>query len=152
MGVSHAAAQVWGAGGHAFGAFADGDVADFTGGYGLMLEAFLTAPHGQVVGYDETMTPPTPLFRADGLSQQAFPFLERIYQGVERYALDLVRCYGPDLLDLPFRSSTATSMLQAFRDGRIRLAPEIMAALSVEDDFCGNGEIPVFRQLSPAGG
>ena len=38
-------------------------------------------------------------------------------------------------------------MLQAVRDRRIRLSPALMAALSVEDDFCGNGEIAVFRHL-----
>ena len=146
MGVSQDAAQVRTGGGHAFGAFADGNVADFTGGYGLMLEAFLTAPHGQVTGYDDAV-PATPLFRHDGLSQDLFPTLERIYDGVEQYALSLIRCWGPDLLDLPFRPEAATAMLQAVRDRRIRLSPELMAALSVEDDFCGNGEIAVFRHL-----
>ncbi len=147
MGVSHDAAQVRAGGGHAFGAFADGNVADFTGGYGLMLEAFLTAPHGQVVGYDDSAVPAKPLFRHDGLSQDVFPTLERIYDGVEEYALTLIRCWGPDLLDLSFRPEAATAMLQAVRDRRIRLSPELMAALSVEDDFCGNGEIAVFRHL-----
>ncbi len=147
MGVSHDASQVRAGGGHAFGAFADGNVADFTGGYGLMLEAFLTAPHGQVVGYDDSALPATPLFRHDGLSQDVFPTLERIYDGVEEYARTLIRCWGPDLLDLPFRPEAATAMLQAVRDRRIRLSPELMAALSVEDDFCGNGEIAVFRHL-----
>ncbi len=147
MGVSHDAAQVRAGGGHAFGAFADGNVADFTGGYGLMLEAFLTAPHGQVTGYDDAAVPATPLFRHDGLSQDVFPTLERIYDGVEHYALALLRCWGPDLLDLPFRPEAATAMLQAVRDRRIRLSPALMAALSVEDDFCGNGEIAVFRHL-----
>ncbi len=147
MGVSHDAAQVRAGGGHAFGAFADGNVADFTGGYGLMLEAFLTAPHGQVTGYDDGAVPAAPLFRHDGLSQRVFPILERIYDGVEEYALSLIRCWGPDLLDLPFRPEAATATLQAVRDRRVRLSPELMAVLSVEDDFCGNGEIAVFRHL-----
>ncbi len=148
MGVSHAAAQVRTGGGHAFGAFADGNVASFTGGYGLMLEAFLTAPHGQVIGYDDGVSPPVPRFRDGGLSQRRFPVLERIYQGAERYALELVACWGPELLELPFQPQAATAMLDAVRTGRLRLAPEVLGALSVEDDFCGNGEIDVFGRLA----
>ena len=144
MGVSHDAAQVRRSGGHAFGAFADGDVASFTGGYGLMIEAFLTAPHGQVTGYDDSATPPAPLFRHDGTAQRLFPTLERMYRGVEDYALELIGCYGPGLLDVAFRPQAATAMLQAVRDGRLRLSPAVGAALSVEDDFCGSGEIAVF--------
>jgi FMN phosphatase YigB (HAD superfamily) len=149
MGVSQDAAQVRAGGGYAFGAFVEGDVGGFTGGYGLMLEAVLTAPHGQVIGYDIATSPPSPLFRHDGVSQRTFAVLERLYDGAEEYALDLLRCYGPDLLDLPFRAEAATAMLQAVRDGRLRLSPDLMAALSVEDDFCGSGEIPVFSQLVP---
>lgn len=144
MGVSEAAAQVRRLGGHAFGAFAEGDVGSFTGGYGLMLEAFLTAPHGQVIGYDEDHAP---VFRHDGQSQKQFATLERLYQGAEAYALTLMRTYGPDLLDLPFRPEAATSMLQAVRDGRLKLSSELVASLAVEDDFCGNGEIAVFSHL-----
>ncbi len=147
MGVSQAASQVRAGGGHAFGAFADGDVESFTGGYGLMLEAFLTAPHGQVIGYDDAVSPPAPRFRHDGLSQRQFPTLERIYAGVERYALELIACWGPELLELPFRPEAATAMLEAVRDGRLRLGPDVLGALSVEDDFCGNGEIDVFGRL-----
>ncbi len=144
MGVSHAATQVSDGGGHAFGAFADGDVADFTGGFGLMLEAFLTAPHGQVIGYDSGSSPPAPVFREDGYSQTVFTALERFYAGAERYALDLLRCWGPDMLDLRYPPDAATAMLAAVRDGRLRLDPALTAVLSVEDDFCGNGEIAVF--------
>jgi hypothetical protein len=144
MGVSEAAAQVRRLGGHAFGAFAEGDVGSFTGGYGLMLEAFLTAPHGQVIGYDQDHAP---VFRHDGQSQKQFATLERMYQGAEAYALTLMRTYGPDLLDLPFRPEVATSMLQAVRDGRLKLSSGLMASLAVEDDFCGNGEIAVFSHL-----
>ncbi|WP_419729136.1 rhamnan synthesis F family protein [Lichenicola sp.] len=147
-GVSAAAQQVRLQGGHAFGAFAQGDVASFTGGYGLMLEAFLTAPHGQVIGYDDSRSPPVPSFRTGGASQLQFAMLERLYQGVEDYALALVRDYGPDLLDLPFSREAATTTLAAVRDGRLRLSPEMMSILAVEDDFCGNGEIPVFSQLA----
>ncbi|MCQ8278948.1 hypothetical protein NFI95_10870 [Acetobacteraceae bacterium KSS8] len=150
MGVSHAAAQVREAGGHAFGAFADGDVADFTGGFGLMLEAFLTAPHGQVVGYDTEATPPAPLFRSVGYSQTVFSQLERFYAGAERYALDMLRCWGADMLDLHYPPSAATAMLAALRNGRLRLDPLLTASLSVEDDFCGNGEIAVFRRNAGA--
>ncbi|MGI4748067.1 MAG: rhamnan synthesis F family protein [Janthinobacterium lividum] len=147
MGVSEAAVQVRRLGGHAFGAFAQGDVGSFTGGYGLMLEAFLTAPHGQVIGYDASHAP---VFRHDGQSQKQFAVLERLYQGAEAYALTLMRTYGPDLLDFPFSPEAATSMLQAVRDGRLRLSSELMAGLAVEDDFCGNGEIPVFSHLGIA--
>ena len=77
--------------------------------------------------------------------------LERIYAGVERYALELIACWGPELLELPFRPEAATAMLGAVRTGRLRLGPAVLGALSVEDDFCGNGEIDVFGQLLSAG-
>ncbi|MCQ8240735.1 rhamnan synthesis F family protein [Rhizosaccharibacter radicis] len=146
MGVSEAAAQLRAGGGHAFGFFADGNVADFTGGYGLMIEAFLTAPHGQVLGYDGPDA--VPRFGPHGQAQQGFAVLERMYAGVERYALELLDAYGPCLMRLPFQPHAATAMLEAFRRRRLVLDPALTAVLSVEDDFCGNGEIPVFAGIA----
>ncbi|MBE7179598.1 MAG: hypothetical protein INR71_00020 [Terriglobus roseus] len=143
MGTSHAASRVYQTGGVALGCFASGDaeLSGFTGTFGLMLEAVLTAPHGQAVGYSLLTGP---IFRDGGISQSSTEILERIYRGMETYALGLIHRWGAGVLQVPFDAGVSTSMMQAVKDGRLLLAPDLTRALSVEDDFCGSGEIPVF--------
>lgn len=148
MAVTASARKVGEEGGHAFGAFAEGDAAACFGGeFGLFLEAVLSAPHGQVVGYTvpkRRRQPSAPLFDADGASQHAFPVLEAIHAGILSHCLDRLATHGLQPEADPF------AMLRRLGEGTIAVPPEIGRALSVEDAFCGNGEIDVLARSARA--
>ncbi|WP_173569637.1 rhamnan synthesis F family protein [Acetobacter conturbans] len=130
-------------GGLAFGLVANGERAvAFRHDWSIFLEAILTAPHGQTIGYDTSTSPPTPVFGPPGLSQQNFPMLSRIIDGAESYLTDLLDSYGPDILPaLQHGADAATLPLAALHSGVLKLAPDIASALFTEDAFCGRGEI-----------
>ncbi|MCH4092137.1 rhamnan synthesis F family protein [Acetobacter sp.] len=138
-------------GGLAFGLLASGERAlAFRHEASIFLEAILTAPHGQVTGYDTSVTPPRPRFASGGLSQQNFPILERIIDGAEAYLTDLLDSYGPSVLQaLQHGEAAALAPLSALQRGAIRLSSEISGALFTEDAFCGRGEISVINEGFP---
>ena len=135
MAVTAAARKVGAEGGHAFGAFAQGEAAaQFGGAFGLFLEAVLSAPHGQVVGYDDAGEP---LFDAGGTSQRAFAVLQRVHDAIRSHCLQRLATHGLQ------PEADPLAMLRRLKAGSVTLAPGIGEALSVEDAFCGNGEIAV---------
>lgn len=135
-------------GGVALGLLAHGAAAkDFQHQFCLAVEAFLTAPHGQTIGYDLSGATPAPLFAPGGRSQEYFPTLQRMFDGVLKYSRDILSSYGPDCLTALFDATpAATAALYAFGKGDITLAPDITAALWLEDSFCGQGEVSITRQ------
>ena len=152
MAVSDAAgkAEAGRAGGYAFSAFARGiPAATFAGECGLPLEAVLSAPHGQVIGYAPPTrgrrgAPASPVFGVPGLAQLHFPTLQRVHDGIQSHCLDRLSAHGLTAAADPL------AMLRRLGRGEISVAPEIRAALMVEDAFCGNGEIDVLaRARSP---
>jgi hypothetical protein len=148
MAVTEAARKTGEEGGYAFGAFAEGgEAAQFGGAFGLFLEAVLSAPHGQVIGYAPTADGggTEPVFDIGGAAQQAFPILQRIHAGIHAYCLGRMAAHGLQPEADPFAT------LRRLGAGAITVAPEIRRALFVEDAFCGNGEIDVLaRAGAPA--
>ncbi|NHO31415.1 rhamnan synthesis F family protein [Acetobacter fallax] len=130
-------------GGTAFGLLASGpDAETFRRQHGLFVEAVLTAPHGQTIGYDTGVTPPRPVFARDSRTTQDFTTLETLFSGISSYCHDIIRSYGPEVLhSLQAVTPASTALLTALSENRLTLAPEIMKALSVEDEFCGRGQI-----------
>ena len=148
MAATDAAHKVGAEGGYAFGAFAEGAAAaSFGGEFGLLLEAMLSAPHGQVIGYTipkrrRHSGRSEPLFDAGGASQREFPMLERLHAGVQAYCLERLATHGLQPLADPFDG------LRRLGAGGIIVPLEVRAALFVEDAFCGNGEIDVPARVS----
>ncbi len=148
MAVTEAARRVEARGGYAFGAFAEGGAAaGFGGAYGLLLEAVLSAPHGQVIGYTQPArrrhaSPAAPLFDTVAEAARGFATLERIHAGILSYCLARLASHGLQPDDDPL------GMLRRFGAGGISVAAEIRQVLSVEDAFCGNGEIDVLARLA----
>ena len=134
--------------GYAFGAFAEGASATrFGGDFGLLLEAVLSAPHGQVTGYaapGDTLPAGAgePVFEAGGASQRAFATLERMHAGIGTYCLGRLATHGLQPEPDPFAG------LRRLGGGAVRLPAEIRQALFVEDAFCGNGEIDVLARVA----
>ena len=148
MATTDAAQRVGEDGGYAFGAFAEGAAATrFGGEFGLLLEAVLSAPHGQVIGYaapggaDEP-DPGEPVFDVGGAAQRAFPTLERIHAGIRAHCLERVATHGLQPDTDPF------APLRRLGEGSVKLSAEIRRALFVEDAFCGNGEIDVLARAA----
>ena len=152
MAASDAAgkAEAGKAGGYAFAAFARGSAAaTFAAECGLPLEAVLSAPHGQVIGYappprGRRRAPASPVFGAPGLAQLHFPTLQRVHDGMQAFCLDRLSTHGL------VAAADPLAMLRRLGRGEISVTSEIRSALMVEDAFCGNGEIDVLARARSA--
>ncbi|NHN83307.1 hypothetical protein GOB93_01460 [Acetobacter musti] len=143
MATEPACAAVEATGGTAFGLLASGPAAEtFRRQHGLFIEAILSAPHGQTIGYDMTSIPPAPVFAPDPRTKQDFIPLEAVFAGITGYCHDIIRTYGTDVLQsLRTSAAASTALLDAFAGNRIDVAPEILKTLAVEDEFCGRGHV-----------
>ncbi|SDA35271.1 Haloacid dehalogenase-like hydrolase [Methylobacterium sp. UNC378MF] len=110
--------------------------------HALAVEAFLTAPHGQVVGYETTGDRIAPLFKADPRSPAEHVILADLHAGAEQYITDTLDLYGPSLLRTDIPLNGAQEFLRMLMEGQIATPSEPMKALGVEDDFCG---LPIHR-------
>jgi FMN phosphatase YigB (HAD superfamily) len=131
---------------HAFGLISSPSRSrnDFISRYGLLLEALLTAPHGQTTGYGSQGRP---IFAAEGKSQSCFHILDEIFNGVLSYCQELIETFGPDVLQtIASAPHASTEMMDAYLNGRLIIPSEVSSALSVEDHFCGNGEIEMKQE------
>lgn len=147
--------QVAEKGGLAFGCFQDAGYRDMRPdgflNYTVLLEALLTAPHGQVTRFtSDADGNPQPDFRAPGLAQQKFAHLEQIFAGVEQYAQDLVAAGGKDILSAVAEGLPPMTLLSRLVfDGLLQIDRTVLDALSLEDQFSGNGEVAIAGRFSP---
>ena len=116
--------------------------------YGLAVEAFLTAPHGQVVDYESTGERIAPLFKADPRTPAEHGILAELHAGAEQYIIDTLDLYGPSLLQADIPSRGPQEFLRLLMQGLIATPSEPMRTLGVEDDFCG---LPIHKVYAGAG-
>ncbi|WP_342110973.1 rhamnan synthesis F family protein [Methylobacterium sp. SI9] len=114
--------------------------------YGLAVEAFLTAPHGQVVGYENAGERIAPLFKTDPRTPAEHAVLAELHAGAEQYVTDTLDLYGPELLQADIPTQGPQEFLRLLMQGLIATPSEPMRTLGVEDDFCG---LPVHRVYAP---
>ncbi len=120
--------------------------------YSMILEAILTAPHGQLLRLERDGAAVRPVFKAPGRSQRRFAPLARIHAGAISFVTDAVSAVGEDALDLELDRDLVQRPLALVAEGRWHIG-ELEELLSVEDDYSGNGEVAVldlFRRLSGA--
>jgi len=115
--------------------------------HGLAVEAFLTAPHGQVVGYEHAGDRIAPLFKTDPRSPAEHAVLAELHAGAEQYIIDTLDLYGVDLLQAEIPSKGPQEFLRLLMQGLIATPSEPMRTLGVEDDFCG---LPVHKVYAAA--
>lgn len=115
--------------------------------YGLAVEAFLTAPHGQVVGYETVGDRIAPLFKADPRTAAEHAVLAELHAGAEQYIIDSLDLYGADLLQAEIPSRGPQEFLRLLMQGQIATPSEPMRMLGVEDDFCG---LPIHKVYAAA--
>jgi hypothetical protein len=116
----------------------------------VLLEALLTAPHGQLARFEKDDSgAAVPVYLVGGNSQAKFSELSIVFEGGVAYCRDLLATAGSDVLTaiLPARRK-AFCALDSVLDGRIRVTSRISEALYLEDHFCGNGEIRGLRRLA----
>lgn len=120
--------------------------------YGLAVEAFLTAPHGQVVGYETAGDRIAPLFKADPRTPTEHAVLAELHAGAEQYIIDTLDLYGADLLQAKIPAKGPQEFLRLLMQGQIATPSEPMRTLGVEDDFCGLPIHRVYATESPTSG
>jgi FMN phosphatase YigB (HAD superfamily) len=128
-------------GGSAFGCLCE-NVATLTASmpalnHSLSVEAFLTAAHGQVVGYDTAGDRVEPLFKADPRTPEEHAILAELHAGAEQYVIETLDLYGPELLRAEIPLMAPQEFLRLLMEGAIATPSEPIRKLGVEDDFCG---------------
>ncbi|KST59837.1 hypothetical protein AO398_16300 [Methylobacterium sp. GXS13] len=128
-------------GGTAFGCLCE-NVATLTASmpalnHSLAVEAFLTAAHGQVVGYDTAGDRVEPLFKADPRTPEEHAILAELHAGAEQYVIETLDLYGPELLRAEIPLMAPQEFLRLLMEGAIATPSEPIRKLGVEDDFCG---------------
>jgi FMN phosphatase YigB (HAD superfamily) len=140
MGTIAKAAQVEAQGGAAYGSFIENHPAWTTPTpfllHSLILEAFLTAPHGQTERTEVVDGEVSHSFRPDHRSDDELEILDQLHAGAASYCEDLLEAYGRTILDVPIDADRALDLVIAFATGSIR-SQRVASALVVDDDFCG---------------
>jgi FMN phosphatase YigB (HAD superfamily) len=109
----------------------------------ILMEAFLTAPHGQVNGFRDEQGRIAPIFKAAPHSAEETPILIRLQDGALDYCLELLDTYGPDLLYADIPDAPPQEFVRMATEGALAFPDEVLAILRVEDEYCGNGNVQV---------
>ena len=146
------ASEVENMGGRAYGCFSEGQ-APFASTapavrHSLLLEAFLCAPHGQVSGLERGADGLQPIYKADTRTTEDLSTLTEMQAGAKTYCEDLLRAYGPPILDLDVNLQAVQEPLKRLADREIRVPPQVGHALAVEDDFTGTQNLLVGQNLA----
>lgn len=106
--------------------------------HAILLEALLTAPEGQLQRFvlDEAGRP-APQLKPSKLSKDEAATLSQMHAGALRYLQDLVRWYGPEIVDAEIDPIAAFEPVIALAEGRLWAPPEVLSVLKVDDAFCG---------------
>jgi hypothetical protein len=89
------------------------------------------------------------VFGAEGSSQTFFDVLAGIHTGAQEYCDDLVNTFGPEVFDLAIDLSACQMTLNMFARHEILIPTDVSNALSLEDEFCGNGILDLEECLVP---
>jgi len=111
--------------------------------YSLLLEAVLTAPTGQLLRFESGPTGQVkPVYKEAGVSQKALPTIQVIHDGILAFIRDMANRFGAEVLKIRFSQNVLEKYYEDLVLGRLKLGA-LESVLSVEDQFCGNDEIPV---------
>ena len=110
--------------------------------HGLLLEAILTSPDGQLLSFASDATGVQPVYKAPGISQREFNTISRIHQGILDFERDMLDIFGISALEIEFPQNALMECYELVATGEIATG-SLKAALHVEDEYCGNEEIPV---------
>ncbi len=154
MGTLSSANEVVDTGGAAYGCFAD-DVPKWTLAspfhrYSILLEAFLTAPQGQVERVEIDGDQVVHHFRPEYRTAEELRVVERLHAGATRYCEDLLGSFGAAVLDVPIDLAAVLDLVTMVATGAV-LSPAATSALVVDDDFCGLPRRVIMANGAPLG-
>ena len=110
----------------------------------IIVESFLTASHGQVVGYfygenNEIL----PIFGQSYKSAIEEQNLQNIQEGIKLYIELMLKYYGIELLYTRINEESSVYLVNMIVTGRIKISDAILKNLNVDDFFCGNSVLNV---------
>lgn len=143
MVTSPAADDVRTRGGSAEGYFSHSFSPSLVSDYAMLLEAVLTAPHGSTVDYQQNAARIEPVFGEMAEAQTYFPYLEEQFEGISSYFSDLLDTYGPEIALTTFSPRECEAGLRQLIEGILQPPSDFWRKLSVENDFCGEGEVDI---------
>lgn len=143
MVTSQAAHAVEKQGGSATGYFSHDYAPSVVRDYSMLLEAVMTAPNGPTIDYRYAADGFEPVYGALSEAQKYFPYLEEQFDGVGEYFADLLNTYGPEIALATFSPRESEVSLRCLVEGVLVPPAEFLQKLSVENDFCGEGEIDI---------
>jgi hypothetical protein len=133
-------------GGRAYGCFAENVPLDQRMApllqYQSLVEAVLSATHGQLDGFERTGTGVAPVFKPETRRRADLELLSRMQAGALAYCNDVLEAYGPDILDVPVDLREVQEPLRVLGEGGCRVSASMARALELETDF--NGAVQPF--------
>lgn len=117
--------------------------------HSLVLESFLTAPHGQVTGFETRGKRLVPTFAASTRNETETKSLSELHAGAASYCAEMASTYGSDLFAAvsPLSKDYFQIYLSMLLDSRLLTSDEVLQSLHVDDDFCGSGVIAAANQI-----
>lgn len=139
-------------GGYAYGCFSE-DREAWTSKkpivqHSLFMEAFLSAPDGQLNGFNDAQGSVQPVFKSDQRSAHLLSALAEMQAGALAYCEALLQAYGSSLIGVPLDLALVQEPLQLLYQGKIKVPTEVAQTLLVEDDFTGAGDLAVGSALA----
>lgn len=115
--------------------------------YSLLLEALLSAPHGQV----RRLLPDLSFaYAPQSLDDAMIDCLSATHQGAMQFFDDVLNAFGADWPMIKFDQAQLESLFMSFVSGDLA-ADELLTTMQVEDYFCGNGILSVAQHYGFSG-
>jgi FMN phosphatase YigB (HAD superfamily) len=111
----------------------------------IILEAFLTAPHGQLESFTREEGRLVPVFKKERHTKEWEQMLEDLHEGAHEYCVDMIKTYGPEFLSFNHNVQDVSEFYRLFMNGLFQVPESIRDHLHIEDDFCGNGDVNLFQ-------
>lgn len=103
----------------------------------LLLEAFLTAPHGQLRCFNDDAKP---IFYNSTISKEDFKLLDKIYIGITNYFKEIYELLGKNINDYKLSNNNIIEIYKLFFMITKNLPEEFYRAFKIEDLYCTNKE------------
>lgn len=111
----------------------------------LLLEAFLTAPHGQVRCFDDNGKP---IYNDNTISKEDFDLLEDIYLGITNYLKDIYEILNKDINKYSIDNDNITEVYKLFFMIVKDLPEEFYKAFKIENMYCSNNNYNILKKRS----
>ena len=113
----------------------------------LLLEALLTAPHGQFEGFvEDAGGAPQPVFGPPSLDPEAQRVLAEVHAGALQFIDHVCAAAGADIADARLAPDGVLAPLRLLGQGHWSAGPWLQA-LSTDDHFSGRGLVPAMPPL-----